>query len=107
MKDILILGAGRDHEGKVQIKLFRVFGILIGLHYSWLIIALLVVLSLVGQFSETNRQRNSPMVWSVAILTALLFFTSILVHELSHAAVAKACGIPVRSFTLFALGGVA
>src|SRR4030095_12839629 len=92
---------------KAQIKLFRVFGIQIGLHYSWLLIALLVVLSLGGQFSETNRQWSSSLVWGLAFLTALLFFASILVHELSHAAVAKTRGLPVRSITLFALGGVA
>ena len=53
---------------KAQVKLFRVFGIQIGLHYSWLPIALLVVLSLSAQFSETNRRWNSAMVWSLAIL---------------------------------------
>jgi Zn-dependent protease/predicted transcriptional regulator len=90
-----------------QIKLFRIFGIQIGLHYSWLLIALLVVLSLSGQFSETNRQWAPSLVWGLALLTALLFFASILVHELSHAAVAKTRGLPVRSITLFALGGVA
>jgi Zn-dependent protease/CBS domain-containing protein len=92
---------------KAQIKLFRVFGIEIGLHYSWLLIALLVVLSLRGQFSETNRHWEPSLVWGLAILTALLFFASILVHELSHAALAKTRGLPVRSITLFALGGVA
>jgi len=92
---------------KAQIKLFRVFGIQIGLHYSWLLIALLVVLSLASQFSETNRRWDSTMVWGLAILTALLFFASILIHELSHAAVAKARGLPVKAITLFALGGVA
>ncbi len=92
---------------QAQIKLFRVFGIQIGLHYSWLLIALLVVLSLAGQFSETNSQWGSGMIWGLAILTALLFFAAIVIHELSHAAVAKARGLPVRSITLFALGGVA
>ncbi|HKZ81104.1 MAG TPA: site-2 protease family protein [Pyrinomonadaceae bacterium] len=90
-----------------QIKLFRIFGIQIGLHYSWLLIALLVVLSLAGQFAETNPSWSTAIVWGLSVLTALLFFASIVVHELSHAAVAKARGLPVRSITLFALGGVA
>ena len=92
---------------KAQIKLFRIFGIQIGLNYSWLVIAVLVVLSLVSQFSATNREWGSNVIWGLAILTALLFFAAIVVHELSHAAVAKARGLPVKSITLFALGGVA
>ena len=92
---------------KAQIKLFKIFGIQIGLHYSWLLIAVLVALSLAGQFTATNREWGSNVIWGVAILTALLFFAAIVVHELSHAAVAKARGLPVRSITLFALGGVA
>src|SRR5438034_8224846 len=92
---------------KAQIKLFRVFGIQIGLHYSWLLIAVLIVLSLAGQFTATNPQWGASTIWSVSILTALLFFATIVIHELSHAAIAKARGLPVRSITLFALGGVA
>src|SRR5205807_8548476 len=84
-----------------------IFGIQIGLHYSWLLIDVLVVFSLAGQFTATNRQWGSNVIWGLAILTALLFFAAIVVHELSHAAVAKARGLPVRSITLFALGGVA
>src|SRR6266568_273443 len=90
-----------------QIKLFRVFGIQIGLHYSWLLIAVLVVLSLAGQFGATNPQWGPTMIWGLAILTALLFFAAIVVHELSHATIAKLRGLPVKSITLFALGGVA
>ena len=90
-----------------QIKLFRVFGIQIGLHYSWLLIAVLVVLSLAGQFGATNPQWGPIMIWGLAILTALLFFAAIVVHELSHATIAKLRGLPVKSITLFALGGVA
>ena len=89
------------------IRLGRIFGIDIGLHYSWGIIALLIVFSLAGHFQGVNPQWSMALRWSLAAITALLFFASILAHELSHAAVAKARGIPVRSITLFALGGVA
>ena len=92
---------------QAQIKLFRIFGIQIGLHYSWLLIAVLVVLSLAGQFAATNPQWGPIMIWGLAILTALLFFAAIVVHELSHATIAKLRGLPVKSITLFALGGVA
>jgi Zn-dependent protease/CBS domain-containing protein len=90
-----------------NIRLGRVFGIDIGLHYSWFVIALLIVFSLTGHFQSVNPQWSVGLRWSLAIVTGLLFFASILAHELSHAAVAKARGVPVRSITLFALGGVA
>jgi Zn-dependent protease/predicted transcriptional regulator len=92
---------------KAQIKLGQIFGIEIGLHYSWFIIALLIILSLSGEFQALNPQWESGVIWATAIVTGLLFFTTIILHELSHAAVAKARHLPVRSITLFALGGVA
>src|SRR5438876_7867813 len=92
---------------EAQIKLFRIFGIQVGLHYSWLLIALLVTLSLAGQFSATDPQWGGTVIWAVSILTAILFFVTIVLHELSHAAIAKMRGLPVKSITLFALGGVA
>lgn len=92
---------------QASIKLGRVFGVEIGLHYSWLIIALLIVLSLAGRFFATNPEWGMGVIWGLAAVTALLFFVSLIVHEMSHALVAKASGLPVRSITLFALGGVA
>lgn len=92
---------------KAQIKLGRIFGVEIGLHYSWFIIALLITFSLAGQFQENNPGWSDGLRWGVSIITAVLFFVAIVVHELSHAIVAKLRGLPVRSITLFALGGVA
>jgi len=92
---------------KAQIKLGRIFGVEIGLHYSWFIIALLIVFSLAGHFQQNNPGWSDSLRWSIAIITAVLFFVSIVLHELSHAMVAKFRGLPVRSITLFALGGVA
>jgi len=92
---------------KAQIKLGRIFGVDIGLHYSWFIIALLITFSLAGQFQENNPGWSDSLRWTIAIVTAVLFFAAIVVHELSHAIVAKLRGLPVRSITLFALGGVA
>lgn len=92
---------------RAHIKLGRIFGIAIGLHYSWIIIALLVTLSLRSQFAAVHPDWTDATTWTTAIITGLLFFVSILLHELSHAAVAKLRGLPVRAITLFALGGVA
>ena len=92
---------------KAQIKLGRIFGVEIGLHYSWFLIALLITLSIAGQFQIYNPGWSDSLRWGLAIVTAFLFFAAIVAHELSHAVVAKARGLPVRSITLFALGGIA
>src|ERR1041385_1091186 len=92
---------------KAQIRLGRIFGVEIGLHYSWFIIALLITFSVANQFQLNNPRWSDSLRWGLAIVTAVLFFVSIVVHELSHALVAKARGLPVRSITLFALGGIA
>jgi Zn-dependent protease/predicted transcriptional regulator len=92
---------------KSQIKLGTIFGVELGLHYSWLVIALLITFSLVAQFHAANRDWSDALVWSIAIITGLLFFACLFAHELSHAIVAKAHGIPVHKITLFLLGGVA
>src|SRR5260370_19776667 len=92
---------------KAHIKLGRILGIEIGLHLSWLIIALLITLSLADQFHVLNSNWREGVIWATAIGTSLLFFAAIIDHELAHAMVAKARHLPVRSITLFALGGVA
>jgi len=89
-----------------QIKLGRVFGIKIGLHSSWFIIAFLIVLSLFAQFHATNPEWGDGAILALAVSTAILFFVSLLLHELAHSVVAKSQGLPVREITLFALGGV-
>jgi len=89
-----------------QIQLGRLFGIRIGLHYSWIIIAILIVFSLSGQFTQMHHDWSAAVTWGTAIVTALLFFVCILLHELGHSVVAQSRGIRVPSIVLFALGGV-
>jgi Zn-dependent protease/predicted transcriptional regulator len=92
---------------KSQVKIGTVFGVELGLHYSWLVIALLIVFSLVAQFHAENRDWSQAAVWATAILTGVIFFACLFAHELSHAVVAKFRGIPIHKITLFLLGGVA
>jgi Zn-dependent protease/predicted transcriptional regulator len=92
---------------EASVRLGRVAGIPIGLHYSWFVIATLIALSLASYFMVSQPGWHAGLAWGVAIVTAVLFFATLLLHELSHAVVASARGIPVRSITLFALGGVA
>ena len=89
-----------------QIKLGRVFGIEIGLHYSWFLIALLIVFSLSSEFHANNPEWGDSVILTMAISTAILFFISLLLHELAHSLVATSNGLPVKEITLFALGGV-
>jgi Zn-dependent protease/predicted transcriptional regulator len=97
----------RDTLLPSSINLGRVAGIPIGLHYSWFIIATLIALSLASHFRLTQPEWSTGLVWGVSLVTAVLFFVTLLAHELSHAWVARARGLPVRSITLFALGGIA
>jgi len=89
-----------------NIKLGRIHGIEIGLHYSWFIIAALIVFSLGEHFHQVNPNWGTSQIWITALFTAVLFFVSLLLHELAHSLVAQARGLKVKAITLFALGGV-
>src|ERR1700745_2638333 len=91
---------------RAQIRLGRIGGIEIGLHYSWFIIAVLITFSLVAQFHSVNPPWGNVEIWLAAVITGLLFFCTLLLTELAHSLVAKARGLRVRAITLFALGGV-
>lgn len=89
-----------------NIKLGTISGIEVGLNYSWFIIAALIAFSLGEHFHQVNPHWGTSQIWIAALLTAVLFFVTLLLHELSHSLVAQARGLKVKSITLFALGGV-
>lgn len=103
---ILAYGSWSICAMRSHIKLGRIFGIQIGLHYSWFLIAILIAASLGPYFHHIRPEWSEASVWSAAIVTALLFFVCLLLHELAHSAVAKSHKLRVREITLFALGGV-
>jgi Zn-dependent protease len=87
--------------------LFKLFGIKINAHPSWLFIFFLVTWSLgQGVFLSWHPDWTTGLRWGVAIVAALLFFFSVLLHELAHSLMARAQGIPVKRITLFLFGGV-
>jgi Zn-dependent protease len=91
-----------------SIKLFRIGGIPIGLHPSWFVIFLFLTWSLAnGYFAEGSFDLPFGGIWVLGLITSLLFFGSVLAHELGHAFVALRSNIPVKSISLFFLGGVA
>jgi Zn-dependent protease len=89
-----------------NVKLGKLSGIEIGLNYSWFVIAGLIVFSLAERFRLIHGNWKSTEVWTVALLTAALFFLCLLLHELAHSWVAQKHGLRVKAITLFALGGV-
>ncbi len=89
-----------------SIRLGKIFGIPLGINYSWLVIFGLVIFLMSSRFAEFYPQWPLAQRWATAIVTTFLFFLSVLVHELSHSLVAVNRGIPVRGITLFIFGGV-
>lgn len=85
----------------------RILGIPIYVHASWVIIFVLITMSLAMQFTQQHPQWTPVQHWSVGIATSLLFFASVLFHELAHSVVALRYKIRVVSITLFVFGGVA
>jgi Zn-dependent protease/CBS domain-containing protein len=89
------------------IPIGKAFGIAIKLHYSWFIVFVLVAWSLTAGYFPTEYPGWGLAISIVAgVVTSLLFFGSVLAHELMHSIVAKSAGIPIRGITLFIFGGV-
>jgi Zn-dependent protease/CBS domain-containing protein len=92
---------------KASFRLFRISGIDIGIHYSWLLIFILIAWSLAqGYFPQLYPGWTIVTYWVTGVIASLMLFISVLLHELAHSLVAKARGLPVGSITLFIFGGV-
>jgi Zn-dependent protease len=93
---------------EASVKLGRILGIPVGLHTSWFLVFGLVTWSLaVGYFPAEHPSLPAVAYWGLGAVTSLLFFGSVLVHELSHSVVALRHEMPVQGITLFIFGGVA
>lgn len=92
-----------------SIKIGRIFGIPVEINLSWLVIFGLVAFSLGAQYFPAVAGDGEPVLlyYLVGAVTALLFFASIVAHELCHSLVARAEGGHVDKITLFIFGGVA
>jgi Zn-dependent protease/CBS domain-containing protein len=86
-------------------RLARIAGIEVRIDSSWTVIALLVTYSLYLRFSSLYGNLSTAGAVGLAILAAVLFFGSVLGHEMAHALVSQARGIRVQDITLFLFGG--
>jgi Zn-dependent protease/CBS domain-containing protein len=86
----------------------RIAGIRIGVNWSWLIVFALIVWTLAtGIFPETNAGLSDGTYVGMGVAAAILFFTSLLLHELGHAFQARREGMEIDGITLWLFGGVA
>ena len=88
-------------------RIAKILGIPIYLDATWLLIFGLITYTLAMDFRQLHPQWAPAEHWSLGILTSLLFFGSVLFHELAHSVVALHYKIPVHSITLFLFGGIA
>jgi Zn-dependent protease len=92
--------------GGGSIQLGRIFGIRIGVDVSWFFVLFLIIWSLSGWYGDLFPGEDTKA-FSLAVISALLFFLTILLHELGHAVVAIRNGIPILGIDLWMFGGVA
>ncbi|MFP3895421.1 MAG: site-2 protease family protein [Anaerolineales bacterium] len=93
---------------KTRLNLGKILGIPLYIDVSWLLIFVWVTWSLAGgYFPERYPSWSGTTAWGIGALTSLLFFGSVLLHELGHSLVSRAQGVPVDNITLFIFGGAA
>jgi Zn-dependent protease/predicted transcriptional regulator len=90
------------------IKLMRIGGVEIIIDYSWFIIFFLVIFTLAeSYFPHAHPNYSTPQYWLMGLVTAVVFFLSILIHEIAHSFVSMKFGIKVTSIRLLVFGGLA
>ncbi len=87
------------------VRLGRIAGVGIFVHYSWVVIAGLILLSFWGQLDLNHPEAGQSTTLALAVLGAVIFFGSVLIHELAHAMMARRRGIDVKGITLYLFGG--
>jgi Zn-dependent protease len=93
-------------NGTQGLRVGRLFGIDLTIDYSWLFIFVLMAWNLTAAFTHWHPDWSMAVSLGIGVLAALLFFASVVLHELAHSLVARWYGVPVRRITLFLFGGV-
>ena len=89
------------------IRVARIFGIPIFIDYSWILVFGFITFTIRGNFAAQHPAWTNTQTWTVGVLTTVLFFVSVVFHELAHSVVAQGYKIKVLSITLFIFGGLA
>jgi Zn-dependent protease len=87
-----------------SIKLMNLFGIRIGVNGTWFVILFLMILLLSGSFRQALHSSDG-VAYATTVVTVLIVFGSLIIHELGHALVARRLGISVDRIELFLFGG--
>lgn len=91
-----------------SIRLGRIAGIPIGLNWSLIVVFWLITWGLAGEiYPRTYPGYDAPAYWTAATITSVVFYASLLAHELGHSIVARRKGVEVQGITLWLFGGVA
>lgn len=93
--------------GERSIKLFTVSGIRIGANPSWFLFLFLMIIWLSDYFGDVLIASSTTVAYVTAVAAAILFFASLLLHELGHALMARRLGIGTSGIDLWLFGGVA
>src|SRR5262245_45111608 len=88
------------------IRLGSIFGVTIAVHFTWFVIFALITFSMAGTFAASFPGLPPAAHFLIGLSASLLFFGSVLFHEMAHSLMAIRSGKPVRSITLFVFGGV-
>src|SRR5258707_15402957 len=89
------------------IRVARVLGIPIYVDFSWILVFGLITFTISGNFAAQHPTWTGTQTWTVGLLTTLLFFSSVVFHELAHSVFAQGYKIKDLSITLFIFGGMA
>lgn len=91
----------------MSIRLGKIMGIPVRIHYTLWVIFVLIAWSLAYSYMPNQYPGLSTITyWTIGIASAIILFVSVLIHELSHSYVAKKNGLPITRITLFFFGGV-
>src|SRR5712664_3182177 len=91
----------------MSLNIGRIIGIPVRIHYTLWLVLLLIAWSLAeGYMPQHYPGLGITTYWAIGIVSAIILFVSVFLHELSHSYIAKKNGLPIARITLFFFGGV-